>query len=67
MTCERCASLLNEALEYTLSELDTAHRAHTMSIGRDPDKYSSRFSVAIDTIRKLIDENQSNFMMGTRI
>lgn len=54
-------------LEYTLSELDTAHRAHTMSIGRDPDKYSSRFSVAMDTIRKLIEENQSNFMMGTRI
>lgn len=42
---------LAEALKVISARLDESHRQYTVSIGRDPDKYSSQFSQALTGLK----------------
>ena len=48
-----------EALAFAMTTLETAHRDHITSLGRDPDKYVSKFRNGVDAIRALIKEDRT--------
>lgn len=45
---------LAEALAVISAKLEEEHRLHIMALGRDPDKYSSQFSLALDKLKSAL-------------
>lgn len=50
-TLEPAAVTLADAMKVIAARLEEKHRQHITSLGRDPDEYSSQFSLALDKLK----------------